>query len=227
MTPEEKAHDVDVLTQEHDDAVRKVIKAALVLARAKYANELRNGTVTRLQIIDAAILQYIVPLREKNTENGHNLIFRDADHYFAGWRQEWQRDPKTYDKIPLLPEKAVKAGKDARQGDPKPDPSKRFFSRLGARAYDEIKKYDYSQGKQSTRVDTDPSRPSAAPGGRHWSALSAEHYARDRDTMDRSEAPKLLETTPFEIRAAEEERQREMMERAKEEFRFKQLMMGY
>ena len=90
-TPSEKTEDRDVLTREHDEAVKKVINEALRVSTEHFTNlTTKKVTATRKEIIDYALDKLIIPLRQKSLEDSQNLIFRDSDHYFTGWRQEWQ-----------------------------------------------------------------------------------------------------------------------------------------
>jgi RHS repeat-associated protein len=98
MTAGQKTVDQDVLTEEHDEAVKKVINEALKISIDRNTDPISGElTVSKQDIIKYALYSLIVPLRHRSLEDSQNLIFRDADHYFSGWTQEWQCHPSTPD----------------------------------------------------------------------------------------------------------------------------------
>ncbi len=203
-TAKEKTEDKDIFTKVHDEAVKKVINKALKLSIKHFTDQNTKKVIaTKEEIIDYALTKLVVPLRERSLEDSQSLIFRDADHYFTGWRQEWQRTGLIYEPFKYRgTEREVERLQEGRKADPKASGFLVPFSGIVAWGYDAKKIWDFKQaakgnGNGGTSLDT--SRlPASAAGGRHWTDLGNEHFMRDKDDMSKQEAPALLIKTPFE-----------------------------
>jgi RHS repeat-associated protein len=192
MTPSEKMSDQDVMTEKHDEEVKRVINSALGISTKHFTDSVTGKmTATKRQVVDYA-LQITIALRHRSLIDSQNLIFRDADHYFVGWRQEWQtsvltpsflrRDKPAYWQSHL-------SGVAAWVYDKKKTWSNTFKSLIGS-------------SDSSTGVDTS-NLPSSAAGGRHWADLGVTHFRRDAESLSKFEAPTFLSLSPEQVRLEE------------------------
>ncbi len=199
----EKREDRDIKTRAHDSTVQNIINKALEISTHRFTDH-KTGKITRTKqdIIDYALQSLIIPLRQRSLEDSQSLLFRDADHYFVGWRQEWQTTRKFYEPLKTFrTEREVKWLQEGRDRDPQASILWAPFSMPVAWTYDAIKIHGFkkSDGLGSTSVDVSKF-PASAAGGRHWAALGNKHFSRDNfDGMSKREAPSLVTETPFEI----------------------------
>lgn len=206
-TAGEKSVDQDVLTLSHDEAVIKVINTALE-SSIQMHTDIFTGEIlaTKREIISDA-LQLVIGLRHNiykdgqcSLENSQNLIFRDADHYFSAWIQEWQSYPKTPDILKRMCEEV-------------PQECAILLSNMASQYYDSQKRDEYSKlhplSTEGIPIDTSDI-PSSAPGGRHWAELGKKHFLRDSFTMETNSEPSLLTETTFQIRVQEQLRHNQM-----------------
>lgn len=216
-TPNEKTEDKDVLTRQHDEAVKKVVNEALRISTEHFTDPVsKKVTATKKEIIDYALDKLVISLRQRSLEDSQSLIFRDADHYFTGLRQEWQRTGLFYEPLKRWgTEREAERGQKRRESDSAPSGPWSYLSGIVGWVYDAKKIRDFkkaSGGSGGTSIDTS-NLPASAAGGRHWASLGNEHFRRDKDTMSTLEAPSFVKETPFEIKEAAEKAEAARLER--------------
>jgi RHS repeat-associated protein len=204
-TPIEKTEDRDVSTKAHDELVKDVVNEALKVGTEHFTDPVtKKITATKQEIIDYALVKLVIPLRQRSLEDSQSLIFRDADHYFTGLRQEWQRTELAYKPLKRWgTQREAERGEKRRQTASEPSTFLSLFSGVVAWVYDAKKIQDFKGAAGGgTTLDTSD-LPASAAGGRDWAELGSQHFLRDRATLSKPEAPALVNRTPFEIHEAE------------------------
>lgn len=196
MTAKEKTYNTDVLTKEHDEAVKKVINTALEISSKKFTDpHTGEMTATKKKIIDFALRKLLVPLRERSLADVNNLIFRDADHYFAGLRQEWQTNVAILKYIGISDVRA----NEMRDAEGKPSRIYAHLSGIITLGYDYAKRERFRKG-EGTQSELDFSElPASAPGGGGWAALGTEQFFKEESTFYDKSLPDLVDVTPYDI----------------------------
>jgi RHS repeat-associated protein len=211
-TGREKSHDVDIDTAAHDEAVVKLINAAIDLAAARAKAEGR--TPSQYELLRSALFDFVTPRRSESPEESQNLVLRDVDHYLVGRLQEWRRD------LPGVPEP------------PGPTKSELTVSlgEFAAARYDVKKEAGFRANSDQDRpnarsltTDQNP-MPGSAPGGRFWAQLGGQHLLK-RDDPGKPANAADLKITVEDVQLARQ-RLREEAKRAQERLEHMESVRG-
>ncbi len=203
----EKSIDVDITTTAHDEAVVRIVNAAIDAAAAKA--RVRGETPSEYELLRNALFDFVTPLRSSSPELSQNLVLRDVDHFIVGRIQEWRR------RIPFESEP------------PGPTKSEQtvYEGELAAERYDDLKTLSWElsfsaswllnenldEPNAPTFMDEN-NKPASARGGRFWAWLGGQHLL-SRDKPEESARPEQLKLKLQDVQQARPEYQRHLEKR--------------
>jgi hypothetical protein len=217
-TAREKSEYVDIVSAAHDEAVVKIINAAIDAAAEKA--RMRGDVLSEYELLRSALHGIVVPYRNTSASTSQNLVMRDVDHYLTGRIQEWRKEigflPFTTEGDPqYVKSPGTIAEEKMWPMEPGPPLIKTTIVGWGedAAAYYENDKLasfranpnpDAPNAKSSQDLS---SLPASAPGARFWAWMGGQHLLTRDDPRQKAD-PAKLKITIEEVQAARQERKR-------------------
>ena len=214
-TAREKSVYVDIVSAAHDEAVVKIVNAAIDAAAEKA--RLRGDDLSEYELLRSALHGFVAPYRLSNKVT-QNLLLRDADHYLTGRIQEWRKEALWIGWVVGIgewggPEYSKSATTITEEAKWPPSPGPPLIGPLTVGLGELAAAYYENDKLESFRANPNPDAPNAkssqdlsdqpgsAPGARFWAWLGGKHLLIRDDPSERAD-PAKLKITGEEVQLA-------------------------